>query len=272
MIKFELKKSVNWKLISALLIVGIVVNFVAMWDDILPSINIISGDDAAALSSKAIENLNSMANDYQNTYMAWRFGMMGYEIICIILASAVYGLTYLLDKNSGILKNILLKVSKKKYFLTKISINFIMGGLIVVLPTLICLSIYKLAFDNSLPNKLTAALPVGFMSEVFVTKPNIYILFYTGILFLIGGVYATFSMAIGCKTNKIMSTILIPIIFWYFGSILMVSVGISILAPWNIYYFAFNSTIAFLPSLIFTLILFLGSLFVIYKEYKNISI
>ncbi|MGL5615116.1 MAG: hypothetical protein ACRDD2_02635 [Sarcina sp.] len=270
MIKNELKKSINIYLILALVIIGFLVNFFAMYDDISPSINILTGADVASLSQGDIDYLNTMSKQYQNTFMAWRFGIMGYEIVCIILTTLAYSITYIIDKKSGFLKNILLKVKKKKYFFVKSLVNFSIGGLIVIIPTLLSLLLYFIWFDSStLPaSDLKAFFPFGFMSNYFESNPLIYILFFTIILFFIGGVYSTFSLAISCLTNNIISTILIPILFWFLGSILLNSLGLSQFAPWNIYYFTVNSNISFFFSFILTFLLFIGSLLIIYRESK----
>lgn len=269
MIKSELKKSINIYLILFLIIVGFFVGISAMYDDISPSINITEGSDSESLSKTDIESLNKMAKQYQNTYMAWRFSTMGYEIICIILATLVYATTYLIDKKSGYLKNILLRVSKRKYFFNKTLVNFISGGLIVNIPLIICLIIYMIIFDNrSLPS-IEAFLPKGFMSELFVINPILYIIFFSIVLFFIGGVYSTFAMAVGINSNNIIYGILTPIFYWYFGSIFFQSIGLDNLAPWRMYYFTIDESYSFIIPTIHTFIILAISLWIIYRESKS---
>lgn len=269
MFSSEIKKSTNIYLFLALILIGSIICLSSMYDSLKGYINILGGSDKESLSSAAVEYLNNLSNQHLNSYMGWRYGIRNFDLIGIILASLVYSFTYILDKKSGILKNILLRTRRKKYFLTKVGINFSLGGLVAIIPTLITLLIGIILLDNSVPistGDLVIDFPKGFLAEYFSTSPMIYISFITVVLFFIGGVYATFSMAIGCLTKKIIPSILIPVLFWYIVSLIFNLSGLSILAPWNIFYFMNIPNMSFVIPLIETLIVLGASLFIIYKE------
>lgn len=272
MVRSELKKSINIYLIIILLIIGCIISISGMYDELKGYINITSGDDANALSAAAINYLNNLSTEHLNSYMAWRYGIGSFGIFGIILATLAYAFTYIIDKKSGTLKNILLRVNRKNYYLTKASINFIIGGLIASIPSIITLIVGLIFFNNTLPSvtgDLLIDFPKGFLSQYFPVNPILYIIFVTLLLFFIGGVYATFAMAIGCITKKVISATLIPIIYWYVVSIICNISGAYLIAPWNIFYFINIPNTSFLIALISTLILFGISIFIIYRESKK---
>ncbi len=119
-----------------------------------------------------------------------------------------------------------------------------------------------LFFSNGIPT-LDIYTPFGPFSEYFLSKPLYYTLFFTMILFLIGLTYSTFSMAVGMITEKIIPCLIIPLIYWFTGSLLCESLGLSSLAPWNIYYFNVEPTISLWNALIHILILFIVSISII---------
>ena len=272
MLRSELKKSVNFYLIIILIIIGCMISFSSMYDELKGYINITSGSDSAILTATAINFLNNLSKEHLNSYMAWKYGISSFGIFGVMLATLAYAFTYIIDKKSGTLKNILLRVNRKKYYLTKASVNFIIGGLVASVPSIITLIVGLIFFNNTLPSitgDLHIDFPKGFLSEYFHTNPILYIGFFTLLLFCIGGIYATFALAIGCITKKVIPAILIPIIYWYVVSVTCNISGLYSIAPWNIFYFINIPNTSFLIALISTLILFGISLFIIYKESKK---
>ncbi|MEG1410984.1 MAG: hypothetical protein RSD36_14200 [Terrisporobacter sp.] len=269
MLKFELKKSLSFIVLLLLTSIGIFVNLSGAYDNISPSINIEKGSDSEGLSEEAIDGLKNMANEYQNTYMAWQFGVSGYEIVCILLASSVFAISYIIDKKSGFLKNIIIRLNKKSYYKIKYFVNGVLGGIIVIIPVILCLGLYDLFLDSKSLPIIEPNFPRGFMSEYFPTNPVKYILFFTLILFIIGVTYSTFAMAIGIITNNIISSVLLPVIYWFAGSLILESIGLIKLAPWNIYYFKIGEPMSFEYGLIHLVVIFIISSFIIFKESKN---
>ncbi|WP_289129815.1 hypothetical protein [uncultured Clostridium sp.] len=277
MINAEIKRTINIKVLIVLLIIGV---FMLIYNanNFIGDINSIKSDvinEAIKMNVDANEmekiktEVNTYIKSYGNSYMAWRFSVWGYEIVCILLATSVCAFSYIVDKKSGILKNILIRVSKKRFFITKYLINGISGGIIINIPVIIVTGIFFLKFGVGTLPTLEAYFPKGFMSEYFITNPNLYILFFGVVLFFIGFTYSTFAMAVAMFTKNIISTILIPLIYWFGGSLVTGALNLYNLAPWNIYYFYADQLYSFKAGVIHCLILLIISTGVIYNEYRK---
>lgn len=277
MLKTEIKRSVNIKVVAILILVGMCSLFSNAYSFLEGMNNFEKGNIQDAIEGgitddELVELQNTVRDQvksYQNSYMAWRFSLWGYEIICILLATSVFAYSYRIDKKSGVLKNIILRVEKKKYFRSKYLINAFMGGFIVTIPVAIVTIIFMIKFGiTDLPN-LDVYFPYGFMSSYFPTKPIIYMLFFTTILFFIGATYSTFAMAVAVVSKNMVSSVLIPLIYWFAGSLLVGAFDLYYLAPWNIYYFYGDKLYSFRDGLIHTVIIFIISSVIIYMESKK---
>lgn len=280
MIKAEIKRSLNKKIVVILIIIGIssllhnAYNFIGEKSNLKQKI--ISEAIDQGLSDEEVNELeitvDKDVNKYLNSYMAWRFSLWGYEIVCILLASSIFAFSYRIDKKSGVLKNILLRVEKKRYFRAKYLINAISGGLITTIPIIFVTIFFMIRFGiNKLPT-LSEYFPMGFMSEYFSTKPIIYIIFFTSVLFFVGVTYSTFAMAVAVVSKNIVSTVLVPLIYWFAGSLICGALNLYNLAPWNIYYFYGDTLYKFKSGIIHTLILFIISSIIIYIESRKENI
>ncbi len=280
MIITEIKKSINIKIVIALILVGIIMLF-SNAHNFIGELNTIEQKVMKESTEKGLSDLqlqkvkydvDKHIESYGNSYMAWRFSIFGYEIVCILLATSVYAYSYRIDKKSGMLKNILLRTNRKKYYLTKYIINAISGGFIVIIPVIIVTIFFMAKFGVSTLPTLEAYFPHGFMSSYFQTHPITYILFFTAILFFIGVAYSTFAMAIAIVSKNMVSSILIPLIYWFGGSLIAGALNLYYLSPWNIYYFYADELYSFRAGVIHTLIIFILSSILIYTEVKKENI
>lgn len=268
--KSELKKSINIYLLIFLLCVGVLVVLSSMYENLAPYMNVLSGDDVQAMTQVDKDSLLNFAAPHKNIYIAWLYGTRGYEIICVAIATCAYAFTYVIEKKSGMIKNILLRTKIKTYFIVKATINFVIGGLIASIPLVILFIVCIFSFsDRGVPSQEIAEIfPTNVMSEYFGTNSIIYVIFFVLIVFLIGGVYSTMAMAIGAITNNIIAAIILPNLYWFFGSLLVVNIGIGI-QPWDIYYFNTAPEISFVLALLNTILVLGISLYIIYRDCKK---
>lgn len=277
MIKAEIKRSVNIKIVIVLILIGMcslfsnAYSFLGGMSDFEQG-NIVDAIEAGISDDELVELQNTVreyVNSHENSYMAWRFSLWGYEIVCILLATSVFAHSYRIDNKSGVLKNIILRVKKKKYFSAKYLINAFMGGFIVTIPVAIVTIVFMIRFGVSELPTLDVYFPYGFMSSYFSTKPIIYMIFFTAVLFFIGATYSTFAMAVAVVSKNMVSSVLIPLIYWFAGSLLVGAFNLYSLAPWNIYYFYGDKLYSFREGLIHTTIIFIISSVVIYMESRK---
>ncbi|WP_369902178.1 hypothetical protein [Bacillus manliponensis] len=127
-------------------------------------------------------------------------------LICPIIVALPFSDSYFTDKKSGFLKAIYVRTSKINYIITKLFVNFIIGGLVYVVPFLLSLWAVVLLFPSVKPDPMTgtAILFDGQMwADIYYSEPYAYILRYLVIIFLYGGLFATIGLAISvfCKNR-----------------------------------------------------------------------
>ena len=157
-----------------------------------------------------------------SAYNCWMGGTSGFEYVLLvrlfpILASIPYGVSYLTDKKSGIVKNIYMRTKKKNYLIAKYIAVFVTGGIPVALPMLINY-LTALALLPSL-YWTTGEFAVGvnnMWAEIFYVHPNIYNFMYIGLLYICGGITATLVLIISTLVNNRFVAILAPYIITEF--------------------------------------------------------
>lgn len=76
-------------------------------------------------------------------------------------------------------------------------------------------------------------------------------------------------MAIGIISKNIVSTVLIPIIYWVTGSLFCAGLNLYKFAPWSIYYFSSEKLYSFKTRFMHTVLILVISTIVIFYESKK---
>ena len=146
---------------------------------------------------------------------------MFYRFIPLRCALA-YGWSYSSDIRSGYIKNVITRTSKLKYLTSKYFATFIIGGLVVLIPiivnilTLACFMAFRTP-DPSLYQYYTER-PAFTFANLFYSTPPLYMAIFLCLHFILGGLFATFSMAVSMfTTNKYIVT-LFPFVFSFLYS------------------------------------------------------
>lgn len=184
-------------------------------------------------------------------------------LIMPILVSMAYGDSYLEDLNSGFLKNILSRYSKKKYLRSKFLANFIVSGLTFSVPLIFNLTVHLLTQANIHPERMVQKnLSIGNLNlELYLNHPLIYTLIWIGIYFMFAG--AISSLALGLSTiikNKFVVLIL-PFIIVQAISIIFPLIGLN---KYNLSSFLFLGADINIGSMIITFLVLLLSSFALF--------
>lgn len=164
-----------------------------------------------------------------NRYTFWYRGMDIYTIIMPLLACIPYSTSLYFDRETNFYTYIITRTKKKNYFISKILVNGLVGGFILGLPTLL----FYLFLTIIVPGPIIdfGVHPIGFLSELFMRNPNLYILFTILIEFLFGMTYATFALAISkFNVNKIL-ILLTPFVCWYVGTFIFERLKFFAISP-----------------------------------------
>lgn len=121
-----------------------------------------------------------------------------YFFVLPILAMMPFGLSFFNDKESGYLKGIYMRTSRRKYLVAKYVSTFIAGGTAIVIPLLMNLSCALILCPNL---TISAVFPqigvdagcVGY--KLCYSKPITYIMLILAVDFIFGGIWACVALA-----------------------------------------------------------------------------
>lgn len=151
-------------------------------------------------------------------------------VILPLINSFGYADSYLEDKQSGILKYILLRKQKGKYLCSKYFANFVISGGAVAISLLVSQIIVFLKIPSIEPNPILGAQTIcstQMFSKVFYSHPSIYILIWIIIMFLYSGVFASISMSLSIFIKKRTVVIMSSFMLFSILSIILESLGKS---------------------------------------------
>lgn len=144
------------------------------------------------------------------------YGMMFVALIPII-ACIPYSGTYYIDLKSGYLKNILQKVSSRKYFICKYIVCFTVGALSILIPLFVSFLLASSFLPISKPepfayeNYLT---DTSFLTYFFYQKPVLYVFCYLFLDSFWGGIFAVSSLCIARYVNSLFAVLVLPFAFY----------------------------------------------------------
>lgn len=155
--------------------------------------------------------VNTVYRDFENITPAMFYRFI--PLICVL----AYGWSYSSDVRSGYIKNIIIRTSKLKYLISKYFATFISGGLVILIPVLVNILTLACFMPFRMPNVLESTsygeLPAFAFANLFYEAPHLYMAVILIFHFILGGLFATFAMAVSMfTTNKYIVT-LFPYVF-----------------------------------------------------------
>ena len=155
-------------------------------------------------------------------------------IIMPILVAISYSDSYLEDLNSGFLKNILARCSKRKYLQNKFLANFIISGITISLPLLISLLMILMTQANIYPEKTGNALIVGNLNvNMYLNHPVLFTLMWIFIFFIFAGVISSIALGFSIVIRNKFVVLIAPFITINAIEILFSLIGLSDFSPVN---------------------------------------
>ncbi|WP_238883376.1 hypothetical protein [Clostridium sp. YIM B02551] len=130
-----------------------------------------------------------------------------------IVCSFIFGISFLQDRKKGFNKFINVRISNKKYCISKFLANGIIGGLSVTLPSMILFYILNVFVGGKIKDTTTAI--GGIFDNLLMEKPYMYILLFFIVEFIIGFAYSTIALAVSTIVNNEIIVLLSPGILFY---------------------------------------------------------
>ncbi|TGA96894.1 hypothetical protein E4665_13610 [Sporolactobacillus shoreae] len=164
----------------------------------------------------------SSSEDYAfypgSPYVMWMPYNIGdtYNIFILILpllASLAYADAYAEDFNSGYIKNIVTKVSKKKYLMIRYAVNYCLGGTVVVFPLVLNFLGQMTSFPLIENNYYFGMILVpngNFLPDLNYQHPVLYILLRLFLFFLLGGILASIGLAFSTVLKNRYIVLVVP--------------------------------------------------------------
>ena len=143
------------------------------------------------------------------------FGNMVFYFVWPILAVLPFGWSYAEERKSGLFDQIVSRVGRKTYFVSKYTAVFVSGGAAVALPVLTDLLVNALICPYCVPDVVTSITPITngyFLSHLFFTSPWAFALLWCGMEFLWGGVVACICFVAGTRLRHQVMVLLIPFV------------------------------------------------------------
>ena len=103
-----------------------------------------------------------------------------------ILIAIPYGNTLYIDKETNYISNVCIHIEKGKYYLVKIIVMFISGGVVAVLPYTLSflIDIAVLPLETVIPSNFSALSNVSLMSDLYYEHTLLYVFAYLILTFI----------------------------------------------------------------------------------------
>lgn len=197
-----------------------------------------------------------------------------YAYLAFILAAMPMSDSLIEDKETGISKIYLLKISKKEYLIKRFLINFFYGGFFVAVVILLNLLIWLCIRPSlALTYYNTGLINEIFLVDLLVENPIMFYLVTIFRIFLVAGVISTFAMLL----NDILNSKYIGL-----GGVFVIDLIVALIIDWlRVKYGIFNSFASLLQlvegfvlninlySFIYPILVLIGSFLVFMIKNKN---
>ena len=197
-----------------------------------------------------------------------------YTYLAFILAAMPMSDSLIEDKETGINKIYLLKISKKEYLIKRFLINFFYGGFFVAIVILLNLLIWLCIRPSlALTYYNTGLINEIFLVDLLVKNPIMFYLVTIFRIFLVAGVISSFAMLL----NDIFNSKYIGL-----GGVFVIDLIITLIIDWiRVKYGIFNSFVSMLQlvdgfvlnvnlySFIYPILVLIGSFLVLMIKNKN---
>lgn len=181
-------------------------------------------------------------SSYFNAYDAWRQAIYGFVLFAPLAATLPYADSYLRDRNQGFARYTLLRMTHRRYLISKFAINGLVGGLAVALPMALFFGYTFSVYARTLPPLAWSGYTeewmraIGFLGGLFVPYPNLYVFARIMLGFLFGVTYATLGMAISPFVRSRYIVLAFPLVFFLIFSFMANFLGVPVL--WSGYVLA----------------------------------
>jgi len=187
-LKIELKRAFCNRLFLISTIIGCIIAIAHIILNVVPT--------ASMLGVHSGYYINSIFNQWIG--LNYTFWTSLFFTIFPLLASIPFADSFLVDRKSGYIKNILTRTSKKNYYISKFIAVFLSGGFAVAIPLLLDFYLTALFFPAVIPDissGIFALFANSTWASAFYTHPFAYVFLYLLLIFVVSGILASVALA-----------------------------------------------------------------------------
>ena len=234
----------------------------------------ISGDESAVSMASKMGFMDMPLEIWMPRYGAHSKFYYLWIVILPLLCTVPYAITYFVDRQDGLINQLITRMGRRNYYIAKLLVCFVNGGTIAVVPLIVNLVACMCFLPWGMPLRSTNVYPVGesnAFSEIFYTKPFLYVLIYLVLTFILFGLITASTMLLSLLVENRYALITAPFIL-YFAEHVFLSFGLgnkeaSLLSNANLYnVFSWNVKLYFLE--LFGLLIF--DLLILYKIRRDV--
>lgn len=238
----EFKRAFKSKKFFFIITIGLLIHTLSLYMEIKPYI--FFDYNAYDLQTPELQaSAKHMVESGLNIYPVWFSIFKIYIVAMPILSVLPFTLSYLEDKEYGIIKYIDVRINHYKYLITKIFVNGISGGIAIAFPTIIITIFIFIFFNGSIDDFYGKGMYGGAFNNLLTHSFILYIILHIFIEFIFGFAYASIALAVSAFINNKIAVMLSSFLFWIGCSIIFASLNIHSYSTERINQFYMNSTV-----------------------------
>lgn len=269
MIRSQLKRAILNKKFLFIIFIGILIHFLSGYNKIHEYLffNFKASD---IQTPKLQANAKAMVNNGLNMYAVWFDSLILYTPLMPILAALPFSSSYLEDIKNGMIKYIDLRISHKKYLITKIFTNGLAGGLAVSLPTIILTIAVKIFFNGNIDGFFGKGAYGGVFANLLLHNFYLYVLVHILIEFIFGFAYSNIALATSAFVKNTIAVMISPFLFWVGGDLILQFFNIKSYLPTEINQFYLSPEVTVIEIILeLTVITFFSFILFVFKARKR---
>lgn len=148
-------------------------------------------------------------------------------IMLPLLSAIVYSDSYIEDSKGRISNFIYTRERKEKYIVCKYAVNFILGGIVIIIPLLIHMIICCMLYPTTQMDPMLGGMDIrdGFLPQFFYWNSTIYALLRIFICFIFAGAYSSIALAASVFIKNKFAVVLIPFTIGFLGMLFTEIIG-----------------------------------------------
>lgn len=192
-------------------------------------------------------------------------------LLAPLVACIPFANSYVLDKESGLLKYIYIKIKPKQFLLIRLIVNALVSGLVFVIAQSIMLIFLVIIYGvNSNPT----CEVVGAFSSFYYSSKITYALIIIATSFIFGMVFSTLSLGISTLVNNKYLILLLPFIYVIITGTIFETIGLNNIINLNavmLFHIGYEKYVTGINVLVYDGVLFLIGIILLYygEIYKN---